>query len=289
LKDAVNILSNQLGDTQLAIAVARVYEGDNGPVLAEFLTEKVLPQAAEEGNRWLATWALWMLGKRDKAVRALIVSLSIFHSHQTIETNRYTKSPLSSVISPPETPNLQSKSFLTDDPALIVLYKQLREKSLQTLRGALSLSPRAEWDFILHTAGLYERMGCDLLALDLVKTWEFLTPPAHAPASPSRSKILEGGPVKSVLFLGQPPSALDGFEIDPRKVLRRRSSLVVADLPILTHVNREGHESAIVEGGDERDSEDESDGGKDVVEKKKPQPTQFKEPDANSLLDSFGF
>jgi hypothetical protein len=79
LKDAVNILSNQLGDTQLAIAVARVYEGDGGPVLAEFLTEKVLPQAAEEGNRWLATWALWMLGKRDKAVRALIVSLLTFH------------------------------------------------------------------------------------------------------------------------------------------------------------------------------------------------------------------
>lgn len=78
MKDAVNILSNQLGDTQLAIAVARVYEGDSGPVLSEFLTEKVLPQAAEEGNRWLATWALWMLGKRDKAVRALIVSLLTF-------------------------------------------------------------------------------------------------------------------------------------------------------------------------------------------------------------------
>lgn len=59
---------------QLAIAVARVYEGDDGPVLEEFLKDKVLPLAAIEGNRWLATWAYWMLGKRDKAVRALIVS-----------------------------------------------------------------------------------------------------------------------------------------------------------------------------------------------------------------------
>jgi hypothetical protein len=74
LKDAVNILSNQLNDMQLAIAVARVYEGDEGPVLEEFLKDKVLPLAVLEGNRWLATWALWMLGKRDKAVRALIVS-----------------------------------------------------------------------------------------------------------------------------------------------------------------------------------------------------------------------
>jgi hypothetical protein len=74
LKDAVSVLSNQLGDMQLAIAVARVYEGDNGPVLEEFLKEKVLPLAVMEGNRWLANWALWMLGKRDKAVRALLVS-----------------------------------------------------------------------------------------------------------------------------------------------------------------------------------------------------------------------
>jgi hypothetical protein len=74
LKDAVRVLSNQLGDLQLAIAVARVYEGDNGPVLEDLLKSEVLPMAVIEGNRWLATWALWMLGKRDKAVRALIVS-----------------------------------------------------------------------------------------------------------------------------------------------------------------------------------------------------------------------
>lgn len=209
-----------------------------------------------------------MLGKRDKAVRALI-------------------SPLSNIISPPETPNLQSKSFLTDDPALVVLYKQLRDKSLQTLRGALSLNPRSEWDFVLHTAGLYERMGCDLLALDLVKTWEFLTPPSHPPSTTASSRVMEGGPVNSPSYLQGAPSALDGYEIDPRKVLRRRSSLVVADLPVLTHVNREGHEKTIEESGDESDEEEKN--GKEAVEKKKPLPTQFKEPDANSLLDSFGF
>jgi hypothetical protein len=29
--------------------------------------------AAQEGNRWLASWAFWMLHRRDMAVRALIV------------------------------------------------------------------------------------------------------------------------------------------------------------------------------------------------------------------------
>lgn len=62
-------------DMQLAIAVARVYEGDNGPVLKKVLQEEVLPLAAKEGNRWLACWAFWMLARKDMAVRALIVSL----------------------------------------------------------------------------------------------------------------------------------------------------------------------------------------------------------------------
>lgn len=66
---------NQLKDLQLAVAVTRVYEGENGPVLKELLTDKVLPLAAHEGNRWLASWAFWMLHRRDMAVRALIVSV----------------------------------------------------------------------------------------------------------------------------------------------------------------------------------------------------------------------
>lgn len=71
----MNILVSRVQDTQLAIAVARVYEGDDGPVLHELLEEKILPQAALDGNSWLASWAFWMLNRKDKAVRALVVSL----------------------------------------------------------------------------------------------------------------------------------------------------------------------------------------------------------------------
>lgn len=74
LQDAVNVCLNQLKDLQLAIAVTRVYEGDQGPVLRKLLEEEVLNIAAQEGNRWLASWAFWMLHRRDMAVRALIVS-----------------------------------------------------------------------------------------------------------------------------------------------------------------------------------------------------------------------
>jgi hypothetical protein len=276
LQDAVSVLHNQLGDTQLAIAVARVYGGDDSPVLHDFLKDKIIPQAARDGNRWLATWAYWLLGRRDTAVRSLIT-------------------PLSSLLSPPETPNFKSKSYLTDDPALVVLYKQLREKSLQTLRGATMIGMREEWDFVMHTANLYERMGCDVLALDLVKTWEFLTPPP--------SKIAPGRPPLSPMIPRESFHAHDSsgdYDFDPRKLLRRRSSLVVDDLPAREHVKNElvGGEGRVEEVEDE-DSENEGQKKSGEVEKrveekkeepkKKPPPTQFQEPDASSLLDAFGF
>ncbi|KAG9233033.1 WD repeat protein-like protein [Amylocarpus encephaloides] len=224
LKDAVNVILNQLKDLQLAIAVTRVYEGEHGPVLRELLQAKVLPLAAQEGNRWLASWAFWMLHRRDMSVRALV-------------------SPVYTLLETPQSPsNLQSKFFLTDDPALVILYSQLRQKTLQTLRGASKITPKVEWSFVIHNARLYDRMGCDLLALDLVRNWEFLLPT---------------------------PTAAHSFQNpDPRAMLRRRSSLVVADLPVqvssmgLPVEMRSGH---------------------------KPPPSVFEEPESSSLLDSFGF
>ena len=73
LKDAVGVLANQLGDVQLAVAVARVYEGDGGPVLHDLIESCVLPLAYNEGSKFLASWSFEMLGRGDDAIRALTV------------------------------------------------------------------------------------------------------------------------------------------------------------------------------------------------------------------------
>ncbi|EGX89210.1 WD repeat protein [Cordyceps militaris CM01] len=223
LCDAVEVCLRQLKDIQLAIAVARVYEGDGGPVLRKLLQDEVLPLAAREGDRWLASWAFWMLGRKDMAVRALIT-------------------PVYTLLETPSSPDFRSRLFLTDDPALVVLYGQLRHKSLQTLRGASKVDPRVEWEFVLHSAKIYDRMGCDLLGLDLVRNWEFQ----------------------------QPSSAGIGGEFNPLKLLRRRSSLVVNDLPL---VQLQTGVQGLAERGAKREA---------------PPPTTFEEPDVGSLLDSFG-
>ncbi|KAL1306181.1 hypothetical protein AAFC00_004283 [Neodothiora populina] len=229
LKSAIGVLSNQLGDTQLAIAVARVYGGDDSPILKTFLQIKVLPAAVQAGDRWQATWCYWLLGQRSLAVRALV-------------------SPLHSLLDPPSTPakSLRAKSFLNDDPALVVLYKQLREKSLQTLKGALMITGREEWDFITKTANLLLRMGCDVLALDLVRNWEFLQQQVPRPTDGEREES-----VAELPGCVSNRSSLQDYEMDPRKLLRRRSSMVVADLPETLRSTVSRTQSSILDGWNE--------------------------------------
>lgn len=74
MKDAVNVCIKQLGDFQLAIVLARIVEQSNeGPVLKDILVNTVLPTAFQLGNRWLGSWAFWLLHRRDLAVRILLV------------------------------------------------------------------------------------------------------------------------------------------------------------------------------------------------------------------------
>ena len=83
------------------------------------------------------------------------------------------------------------------------------------------------------------------------------------------------------------------MDVDPRKLPQRRSSLVVADLPLTSP--RESRPATVLEGGRpsfELPAEGPVDPDKEnaLSEKnKKKKPTVLDEVDPNSLLDSFGF
>ena len=113
------------------------------------------------------------------------------------------------------------------------------------MRGASKVRPKAEWEFVLHSAKLYDRMGCDLLGLGLVRNWEFQ----------------------------QPATSGFGGEVNPLKLLRRRSSLVVDD-----------RHRGLLQKSMPQDA-----AKNDAAKKPNSPPTMFEEPDAGSLLDSFGF
>ncbi|RIA89474.1 RAVE protein 1 C terminal-domain-containing protein [Glomus cerebriforme] len=152
LKDAVNVCLKHLDDFQLAIAITRVYEGEDGPILRSIYEDYIIPLAIRTGDRWLASLAFWSLNQRDKAVKAIMVPLETLYDKKIETTPLTTDSP---------------------DAALVVLYKQLKDKSIQTLRGAAEISPETEYFFVLRSIFAYDRMGCPLLALHLVRTWTF--------------------------------------------------------------------------------------------------------------------
>jgi hypothetical protein len=119
-------------------------------------------------------------------------------------------------------------------------------------------------------------MGCDLLGLDLGSSQpalpSFLLPFGFADT---------GRTVRNWEFL-QPTTRIApslGGEVDPLKLLKRRTSLVVADLPVLSAGLGESEAPEPKSDGQRRPQE----------QQQKQQPTVFQEPDANSLLDSFGF
>ncbi|CAB4445912.1 unnamed protein product [Rhizophagus irregularis] len=152
LKDAVNVCLKHLDDFQLAIAITRVYEGEDGPILKAIYEDYIIPLAIRTGDRWLASLAFWSLNQRDKAVKAIMVPLETLCDKKVETTPLTTDSP---------------------DAALVVLYKQLKDKSIQTLRGAAEISSKTEYFFVLRSIFAYDRMGCPLLALHLVRTWTF--------------------------------------------------------------------------------------------------------------------
>ena len=98
LKDAVNVCIRNLNDFQLAVAIARVVEqGDDGPVLKSILEGTVVPLAFKNGNRWLASWAFWLLNRRDLAVRVLVVRS--FTNDVFTLINRVSQTPMQDIVS----------------------------------------------------------------------------------------------------------------------------------------------------------------------------------------------
>lgn len=225
LRDAVNICLKHLNDYQLAISITRVYEGDNGPVLKEILAGTLLPQAVESGDRWFASWTLWMLGRRDLSVKATMMPLQEVYKEQQGSVNG------THVQAAPKPTH-----FSRQDPGLILLYQRLRQKSLQTVKGALEISLKTEFDFVLHTARTLGRMGCDILALDLVSRWDFgsaIDALASAKVEPSVVSPTSPGPPTLIGMRERRRSSIvDDFGIKRRNTIAQDTETVVTAPPV---------------------------------------------------------
>ncbi|KAH9037204.1 RAVE protein 1 C terminal-domain-containing protein [Lactarius pseudohatsudake] len=195
LKDAVNVCLRHLDDFQLAVALARVVEGrDDGPILRDILNGTTIPLAFKKGNRWLGSWAFWLLHRRDLAVRILVT-------------------PLQDVAGALDIPITEFGNPHYDDPSLALLFSQLKSKTLQTAKGTSEISGRTEFNFVLQMARVFTRMGCHALALDIVRSWSF-----------DRPSLVTHDPTQHFA----PPSPTTARRLHAlEQAMRRRSSIVI--------------------------------------------------------------
>ncbi|KAK3673217.1 regulator of (H+)-ATPase in vacuolar membrane [Recurvomyces mirabilis] len=245
---AVGLLAGQCGDIGLAVAVARLYGGEQSECLQTLVRQRLRPQAEKENDRWLMSWCFSALKERHEAANALI-------------------KPLDGV-----------RNWQQDDPRTMVLYRHLRKDR----------SEQEEYRAVLRAARILRRMGFWVLALEMVKGWEFKHVSAaatHANGKTANAETTTNGihherPSAEDLAANE-PSLLDSFSSVPDsapavKAVEEPPSREAQAAALLTKLQAKKAQAQQVPTMAEK-------------EKPKPPPTQFKEPDANSLLDSFGF
>lgn len=168
--DCCSTLATKVEDISLAIAVAKVYFGvqnigkESNDCLVQVMEKFVLPHAIQNGDRWSTSWVFWQMNDKKMSIQSLIKS-----PLQMIEQsgNRFKELRDVAVSS-------KGQSFLRDDPVLVLLFNDLRHRKVDYLKGSLNISLQQEFDFVVRVAMIYTRMGCEYLALLLLRSWTFV-------------------------------------------------------------------------------------------------------------------
>lgn len=176
LKDCCNIIATKLNDVQLAIAIAKIYSATSkgtiseGEIIKNLIENYMVPEVLKNGDRWITSWIFWELEEHEISIQALIKSpIEIINHHKAKFSDDCSKNYISKI-----TPRFSSMSFLKDDPVLIILFHALRQKTVKYMKGSLSIAPDEEFNFIIKVCSIYTRMGCDYLAVVLIRNWSFL-------------------------------------------------------------------------------------------------------------------
>ncbi|CDK25199.1 unnamed protein product [Kuraishia capsulata CBS 1993] len=170
LKDCVNVVVKQMKDIPLAILVAICYEqSDKGSILSDLLKDYVLSEAMVKGDRWTASWVFWKLGNRPLAIQALVK-----HSHELVEDPGIFGENVARTAKRLISDGNGTVNRIMEDPVLLVMYDNLRSRHLDYLKGALGLTSKDEFEFVLRVSYYYTRMGCDYISVYLVRNWKFM-------------------------------------------------------------------------------------------------------------------
>lgn len=257
LSDAVNVCVNQLHDIQLAIAITRVWNGnvlDQASAMKK-LIEKDIPEMAIDSHegRWLKIWGDVHRQDMPGAIRSVIQPID-----HLFESQFRGRRAAEGDGEKKQNIHFAAYDYRVNEPGLLItLYTQLRANlSKQGQWSKEVLFPREEWNFVMRCVDWYTRAGMDLIALRLVTHWQFVDW-----QEPAKSKDV-----------GQKSSSTG----------QERSQRSALDDWLMPDGNGDSADDNAATGTTKAETKEEP-------VKAKPPPTQFYEPSADSLLDSFGF
>ncbi|KAL0019249.1 hypothetical protein WJX77_001067 [Trebouxia sp. C0004] len=72
LQDAVGVCAHELGDPQLALFLARLLEGEQGPLQQALLAKELLPGAQARKDTWAECLLTWLQGQPAEALQGLM-------------------------------------------------------------------------------------------------------------------------------------------------------------------------------------------------------------------------
>ncbi|KAK6442335.1 regulator of (H+)-ATPase in vacuolar membrane [Oleoguttula sp. CCFEE 5521] len=278
-QSAVRLLAGQCEDLGLAVGVARCFAGDGSEVLRELVEGSMLSKARDEGDRWCMAWCYTVLRRPKEMAKALIAPMRVLREGQ----------------------KPRARYWQQDDPLTLTMYEDLRAKATKSGKKSEKLGTEQwEYEAVLRSARILRRQGLLLQALELVKTWEFVPAERHSPEDvDDDEKHVNGVAERNESTAGLPGKR--GGQTDPLvatadRVAPPARSLLdefdVADPPPTVPKSQDTAKSAREAKAAEllakmkaKKTAAVTDGQAAVKEK----PTQFDEPAASSILDSFGF
>lgn len=238
---ATSVCCAQLGDAQLAIAVARVHSGDvrgGNAALAGVLGDRLLPAAAKNGDRWAASWLLGMLGRVELALKAASVAPC-------------------NLLDVDVTTELEARGMEREDPLLLGRWRHLRGRRGKGGQMKYTEVLQMEYKLVRRTVRAYCRMGMPLLALAVARDWKFVTREMWQVPAQRNAEVQQAGSTEGTEQEYEQPLFSPRMPVTPKTPDVKRAM--------------------------EKSSRGRS------PRKSNGRPSEFEEPEANSLLDAFGF
>jgi hypothetical protein len=165
LEDAVAVCVKRLDDLQLALVVARLWEGEEGRVFRATLEQHVLPRVLQSDDRALQSLVFWLLRRYRDALHTL--------TFPTVPSTSYTflSSSLSSTTIPPVSPSSspQQTTLVSFHPGLLHFFRFLKRHRKIEGPNDDEIS-QLEDNLMRRTVYAYHHSGCSRLALQTLTT-----------------------------------------------------------------------------------------------------------------------